>query len=102
MDNLKQTIASNIQSLMDMSEDCKSANALGKKSGVGQTTVSNYLRYEEYEGWPRVDKLQKIANCFGLETWRLLHPTLGDKELSAKEIQMYRRWREEIRELQKE
>lgn len=100
MNDLKQLVATNITKLMGMSDDCQSQLALSKKSGIGQSTISNYLRPEEYDGSPQIDKLQKIANCFGLETWQLLHPTMGDKELSAKEIQMYRRWREEMKELQ--
>ena len=100
MDNLKQLVADNIEKLMAMSEDCNIQNALAKRSKVGQTTIGNYLRPDSYVGYPKLDKLQKIANCFGLETWQILHPTLGDKELSAREIQMYRRWKEEIKQLQ--
>lgn len=100
MNDLKQLVADNITKLMSMSGDCKSQLSLSKRSGIGQSTISNYLRPEEYEGSPQIDKLQKIANCFGLETWQLLHPTMGDKEITAKEIQMYRRWRELFTELQ--
>ena len=99
---MKQLVAQNILKLMDMSADCKSQLALSKRSGIGQSTISNYLRPDEYTGAPQIDKLQKIAACFGLETWQLLHPTMGDKELSAKEIQMYRRWREEMKQLQEQ
>jgi transcriptional regulator with XRE-family HTH domain len=100
MENLRNTIAVNVRHLMELSEDCKSQPSLAKKSGVSQRTVSNLLNPDRHEMWPQLDSLQLIANCFGLETWRILHPTLGDKELSAKEIQMYRRWKEEIKQLQ--
>lgn len=100
MDNLRKTIAENVRKLMDMSEDCKAQPALAKKSGVSQRTISNLLRPDDHDMWPQLDNLQKVANCFGLETWRLLHPTLGDKELTAREIQMYRRWKEEAKALQ--
>jgi transcriptional regulator with XRE-family HTH domain len=100
MDDLRKTIAANIRRLMELSEDCRAQPALAKRSGVSQRTISNMLRPEDHEIWPQLDNLQKIANCFGIETWRLLHPALGDKELSAKEIQMYRRWKEEIAQLQ--
>lgn len=102
MDHLRETVAKNLQALMEKSEDCKTQPALAKRSKVAQRTISNYLRPEEHETWPQLDKLQKIANCFGLETWQLLHPTMGDRELGAKEIQMYRRWREEIKQLQEQ
>jgi transcriptional regulator with XRE-family HTH domain len=102
MDTLRQILAGNVQRLMDLSLDCKSQKALEKKSGVSQRTISNILHPERHDMWAQLDSVQQIADCFGLEAWRLLHPTLGDKELTAKEIQLYRKWREDLKELEKQ
>lgn len=100
MEDIRQIVADNLKKLMDMSADCKSQNALAKRSGVGQTTIGNYLHPARYKGYPTLENIEKIAHCFGLETWNMLHPTLGDKVLKAKEIEMYRRWKEDIKQLQ--
>lgn len=99
MIDLRELLASNLAKLMEMSADCKSQNALAKRSGVGQTTIGNYLN-KNYVGYPNLEKVAKLAHCFGLEAWNLLHPTMGDQQISDKEVQMYRRWKEDIRKLQ--
>lgn len=83
-----------------MSSDCKSQNALSKRAKVAQTTVGNYLN-ATYVGYPNLEKVERLAECFGLEAWHLLHPTIGNKELSAIEIQAYMRWREDMKHILK-
>jgi transcriptional regulator with XRE-family HTH domain len=100
MDNIRKILAENVRQLMGKSSDCQKQKALGIKSGVSQRTISNILNPDKHDMWPQLDSVQLIAECFGVEAWRLLHPTMGDKEFTDKEIQMYRRWREEIKQLQ--
>lgn len=96
MDNIREILASNLSKLMEMSIDCKSQNALAKRSKVAQTTIGNYLSIN-YVGYPNLEKVEMLARCFGLEAWNLLHPTMGDREITSKEIAAYRRWREDMR-----
>lgn len=98
MDNVREILAANLDKLMVMSTDCKSQNALAKRSHVAQKTISNYLT-KSYVGYPSLEKVELLAHCFGLEAWNLIHPTMGDKQISDKEIQMYRRWKEDMRQL---
>lgn len=98
MDDIREILATNLKSLMDMSVDCKSQNALGKRSKVAQTTVGNYLN-KTYVGYPNLEKVELLARCFGLEAWNLIHPTMGDRVIAAAEIQMYMRWKEDMRKL---
>ena len=98
MDNIREILACNLKRLMDMSLDCKSQNALAKRSKVAQTTIGNYLNMS-YVGYPNLEKVEMLAHCFGLEAWALIHPTMGNKEISDKEIQMYRRWKEDMRHI---
>lgn len=98
MEDIREILASNLKRLMDMSADCKSQNALAKRSKVAQTTVGNYSN-KTYVGYPNLEKVGMLAHCFGLEAWNLIHPTMGDKEISDTEIKMYRRWKEDMRQL---
>ena len=90
MKDLREILASNLKTLMELSPDCKSQAALGKRSKVAQTTIGNYLN-QNYAGYPNLEKIEKLAHAFGLETWNLLHHTMGNKEISAQEIAFYRR-----------
>ncbi len=99
MSDIREILAANLAQLMERSADCKSQNALAKRSGIAQTTIGNYLN-ANYAGYPNLEKVEKLAKCFSLEAWNLLHPTIGDRDLSAKEIQMYRKWREDVKKLQ--
>lgn len=96
MDDLKEILANNLAKLMDLSADVKSQNALARRSKVAQTTIGNYLNPASYKGYPQLGKVEMLAKAFGLEAWNLLHPTMGDKEFTEKEIQFYRRIRETL------
>jgi transcriptional regulator with XRE-family HTH domain len=97
MDDLKEILANNLAKLMELSADVKSQNALAKRSKVAQTTIGNYLNPSSYKGYPQLGKVEQLANAFGLCAWNLLHPTMGDKEFSEKEIQLYRKLRETLK-----
>lgn len=99
MNDIREILAANLRQLMEMSEDCKSQYALAKKSKVAQTTIGNYLN-KNYVGYPNLEKIEMLAHCFGLEAWNMLHPNLGEREISEKEVQMYRRWKEDLKLLQ--
>ena len=95
MTDIREILSRNLTSLMETSLDCRSQNALAKKSKVAQTTIGNYLR-KDYVGYPNLEKIDALAHCFGLEAWNLIHPSLGNAEISEKELQIYRRFREDI------
>lgn len=98
MDDLKRNLARNLVKLMEVSADLKSQNALAKRSKVAQTTISNYMHPDSYTGAPSLDKVAKLARAYGLESWQLLHPTMGDKAITAEELALYRRLRETIKQ----
>lgn len=91
MQQIKADLAANLAKLMRVSIDLRTQTALAKRSGVAQTTISNYLNPDSYEGAPTLDKIAALAQAFGLEAWHLIHPTMGDREMSAKELDLYRR-----------
>lgn len=93
MQEIKRDLARNLSKLMAVSEGLRTQIALAEKSGVGQTTISNYLRPDSYEGSPNLEQIQLLAKAFGLEAWHLLHPTMGDREFSRRELELYRKFR---------
>ena len=50
----------------------KAAKSIGLS--LGRTTVT---RYSHAEGNPTLDHLETLAKVFGVQSWQLLHPTLG-------------------------
>lgn len=94
MDSIKHDLATNLARLMRVSEDLRTQMALAKRSGVAQTTISNYLRPSSYEGAPQLDKIESLAKAFGLEAWHLIHPTMGDREFNRRELELYRKLRD--------
>ena len=87
--DIKNTLAVNLQHLMEKSSDLKSQNALAKRSKVAQTTIGNYLRPDSYTGYPAMDKVDKLARAFGLDAWVLIHPTLGSNCLDERKLEIY-------------
>jgi len=87
--DIKNTLAVNLQHLMERSADMKSQNALAKRSKVGQTTIGNYLRPDSYAGYPSMEKVEMLANALGVDTWVLIHPTLGSNCLPDEELEAY-------------
>lgn len=97
MDDLREILARNLQTLMSKSADMRSQTALAKRAAIAQKTVSNYLSPASYVGAPSLDKVEALARAFGIETWQLLHPTLGDKVITAAELALYEKLREQIK-----
>lgn len=67
---MRQVVATNIQCLMDfhgMTADQQLATA----AGIDQKTIWRMRRMEQSSN---VDKLEAIANVFGLHAWQLLIP----------------------------
>jgi len=102
MEDIKQILAKNLGKLMKASADLRSQNALAKRSKVAQTTISNYLRPSSYVGAPQLDKIAKLARAYGLDAWQLLHPTMGDKAITAEELALYRRLRDAIKQTERQ
>ncbi len=94
VDAIKADLARNLARLMAVSEDMRTQMALAKRSGVAQTTISNYLRPSSYDGAPQLDKIEALAKVFGLEAWHLIHPTMGDREFNQRELDLYRKLRD--------
>lgn len=101
MQQIKADLAANLAKLMRVSADLRTQTALAKRSGVAQTTISNYLNPDSYEGAPTLDKIASLAHAFGLEAWHLIHPTMGDREMSAKELDLYRKLRRVLSDAEK-
>lgn len=91
--DIRNTLAVNLQHLMEHSIDMKSQNALGKRSKVAQTTIGNYLRPDSYKGFPSLENIDKLARAFSVEPWVLLHPTLGSNCLPPAELEIYQKVR---------
>lgn len=98
INQLKHDLAKNLSILMERSADLRSQNALAKRSKVAQTTIGNYLNPDSYKGAPSLDKMAKLAFALGVETWQLIHPGLGDQEISRKEIELYRRLQKALKQ----
>lgn len=96
MDEIKAALAKNLSRLMEMSADLKSQTALAKRSKVAQTTIGNYLKPESYIGAPNLEKVAQLAKAFGLEAWQLIHPTMGDSGFTRRELELYKRFREDM------
>ena len=96
MDDLREILARNLSGLMAKSVDMRSQSALARRARVAQKTISNYLDASSYKGAPSLGKVEKIARAFGIETWQLIHPTLGDRVISAAELALYEKLREQI------
>lgn len=98
MKDLREILSNNLKILMALSADCKSQSALAKRSQVAQTTIGNYIN-QNYPGYPNLEKVEMLAKSFGLEAWNLLHHTMGNTEISATEIALYRRMKSTFKEL---
>lgn len=55
---------------------------LARRSGVAQTTISNWLDPDRGVS-PSLDKLTPIAAVYGVEVWQLLVPDLPDQLLAS-------------------
>lgn len=75
-----QALARNLKRLLDAGRQYdlpSSQAALARRSGVAQTTLSNWLDPERGRS-PQLDKLERVAEVYKLEVWQLLVPELPD------------------------
>lgn len=93
--DLRQIVAANLKFFMAR-PNCpyRNANSLGKAAGIAPNTVTNLLHPSRRtvtstkpQGYPTLDKLERIATVLHCEVWELLHP---DIERSTREREMYR------------
>jgi hypothetical protein len=94
--DLRQVVARNLNFFMQR-ESClyRNPNALGVAAKVAPNTVRNLLNPKKRtvtiskpEGYPTLDKLERIAQKLPCEVWELLHP---DIEKSIRERETYMR-----------
>lgn len=81
-----QVIAQNIKALM-VANDLSQA-ALGRKAGVAQTLLSGLLSREEGIKNPQSSTLDKIADAFGIEPWKLLVRDADADFLQGKSVEV--------------
>lgn len=79
-------LAENLASLMAASSNVRSQNQLAKKSGIGQTTISKWLR-SDMDVWPRLDAIEEVADALGITVAELL----TDQDARPKGTQAMRR-----------
>ena len=73
MKTTRVVLAENLAQLMAQSADLRSANQLAKRSRVGQTTISNWLRVDDMPALaPRLSALEAVARAFGITVGELL------------------------------
>jgi|GEM_PF-5664230 len=92
---LSKVIAANLRFFMERPGcEYRNANALGIAAKVAPNTVRNLLMptrrtvtLSKPEGYPTLDKLERIAEKLECEVWELLHP---DVKRSLREREMYK------------
>lgn len=68
-----EVVAENLEALMGYRGDKQAG--LARRAGVSQRTVSNLLNPKAGHS-PTLDKLERVANAYGLEAWQLQIPGL--------------------------
>ena len=68
IENVKRSFVNNLKKLME--ENDKTQNDIAQIAGVSQGTVSDWLTGKKY---PRMDKIQKITDFFGLPITALVN-----------------------------
>lgn len=97
MNNLgnKKTMAKNIRRLM--SENNMNSKDVYTKIDVPPTTFSNWINAETY---PRIDKIEKMANLFGVSKAELVEENyISIKGLSADQIREVKRFIEYLKKV---
>lgn len=76
-DNVRATLASNLNALMHMRSPRWKQVELAKAANVSQRTISNMLRghFDEKSG-ATLDRVDAVARVFNLRGWQLLVPGL--------------------------
>ena len=78
-DNVRASLAVNLDMLMRMRTPRWKQIELAKKAGVSQRTVSNMLRGADQQiNGATLDRVDAVAKVFGLRSWHLIMPGLPD------------------------
>lgn len=102
--DLRAVIARNLAFFMGRPKaPYSNANSLGIAAKVAPNTI-RYLLHpsrrptlaSKPEGYPTLDKLEKIAHTLSCEVWELLHPNI---QKSLREREMYRQLERDFRAL---
>ena len=83
--NVRETLAANLDMLMHLRKPRWKQIELAKKAGVSQRTVGNMLAgSNKGRSGATLDRIDAVANVFGLQSWHLLMPGLPDDIQQAK------------------
>ncbi len=91
---LQQTVAENLQKLMDEHVELRTQSALARRSKVPQRTIGRIVNQEVTAS---LEVLESLAKPFDLQPWQLLVPGLDPKNppvlrfASAAEEALYKR-----------
>lgn len=105
MNDAKKVLWNSVTSLMLKHYGKENLTRLAKDCGIGPGTST---RLKEQQTSVGLEVIEKIAKHFGYEPWQLLVPGFDPEHaptlqpLSAREAELYRRWREVTREFIKE
>jgi transcriptional regulator with XRE-family HTH domain len=98
---LSQVFARNLAEAMKKAG--MTQEAMAKRSGVAQTTVSLYLRPSDRAPTtgkaapsPTLERVGKLAEALGVDAWLLLHPDIAQ---ALREQEFYRRIEEDFARL---
>lgn len=73
----KLILAENLRRLMDGHPFLSTQQALAKRSGVAQGTISHMLNVD-YPSWPKLDSIEMVAHAFGITADELISEEIGD------------------------
>lgn len=99
-----RTLAVNLRALMSATPELGSNPKLGQKTGLGVSAISRIVNGHN----ATLETLDKLAKAFELEVWQLMLPGLDPKNhpvvqpVSAKERELYERFKEVAKELVRE
>lgn len=73
----KLLLAENLRALMDGHPLLNTQQALAKRSGVAQGTISHMLNVD-YPSWPKLDSIEMVARAFGITANELISESISD------------------------
>ena len=73
----KLLLAENLRALMDRHPLLNTQQALAKRSGVAQGTISHMLNVD-YPSWPKLDSIEMVARAFGITANELISESISD------------------------
>lgn len=91
--DLRRILAYNMRYFMSMKKaECGNANRLAEKAALAPNTVRNFLdpvrrtvTSNKPEGYPQLDKVEKIAKALGCQVYELFLPNI-EKHLNERKL----------------